>query len=142
MTIKLQIITPEKIVYQNDVDQITAPTKDGEITIMPEHVGLLTQVVPGEITVKKGENTQALAVTGGFMEVAKNSVSILADYAIRAEDIEVLKAQEAQKKAQKLMEEKVSEKDFAMGQSEMIRAITQLRVATKYKRHARKPSEI
>ena len=142
MTLKLQIITPEKIVYQDVVDQITAPTKNGEITILPEHIGLLTQIVPGEIVVKKGQVSQALAITGGFMEVGKDSVSILADYAIRAEEIEVLKAQEAQKKAQKLMEEKVSEQDFAAAQSEMIKAITQLKVANKYKRHPRKPSEI
>lgn len=142
MTIKLQIITPEKIVYQNEVDQITAPTKDGEITVLPQHVGLLTQVIPGEVTVKKGGSVQSLAVTGGFMKVGKNSVSILADYAIRAEDIEVLKAQEAQKKAQKLMEEKTSEKDFAIGQSEMIKAITELRIANKYKKHPRKPTEV
>ncbi len=133
MTIKLQIITPEKIVYQNEVDQITAPTKDGEITVLPEHVGLLTQIVPGEIIVRKGEATHALAVTGGFMEVSKDSVNILADYAIRAEDIEVLKAQEAQRKAQKLMDERTSEQDFAIAQSEMIKAITELKVAQKRK---------
>lgn len=142
MTIKLQIITPERIVYQNEVDQITAPTKDGEITVLPEHVGLLTQIVPGEIIVKKGQLHQALAVTGGFMEVSNNTVNILADYAIRAEDIEVLQAQEAQRKAQKIMEEKVSERDFATAQSEMIKAITQLRVANKYKKHPRKPTEL
>ncbi len=133
MTIKLQIITPEKIVYQNEVDQITAPTKDGEITVLPEHVGLLTQIVPGEIIARKGEATHALAVTGGFMEVSQDSVNILADHAIRAEDIEVLKAQEAQRKAQKLMEEKTSEQDFAIAQSEMIKAITELKVAQKRK---------
>ncbi len=112
MTIKLQIITPEKIVYQDEVNQITAPTRNGEITVLPQHIGLLTQIVPGEIIVRKGETTHALAVTGGFMEVSQSSVNILADYAIRAEDIEVLKAQEAQRKAQKLMEEKISEKDY------------------------------
>lgn len=142
MTIKLQIVTPEKIVYQEEVDQITAPTKDGEITVLPNHAGLLTQIVPGEIVVKKGKTANILAVTGGFMEVSKNSVNILADHAIRAEDIEVMKAQEAQRKAQKLMEEKTSEKDFAIAQSEMIKAIIQLRVATKYKKHPRNPSEL
>lgn len=142
MSINLQIITPEKIVYKNEVDTITAPTKEGQITILPKHVGLLTQIIPGELIVRKGSLTQSLAITGGFMEVSKNGVNILADYAIRAEDIEVLKAEEAQRKAKKAMDEKVSERDFTTAQSEMIKAITELRVATKYKKHPRKPTDI
>ncbi len=138
--LQLEIITPEKVVYKNDVDQIVVPTHDGEITILPHHIGLLTQVIPGEIIIKKGNTEQFLAITGGFLEVAGNSVSILADYAIRAEDIQVLKAQEAQRRAEKLMEEKESNIDFRTAQAELIRAITELKIASKRKRHSQKPS--
>jgi len=142
MTFHLEIITPEKVVYKNDIDEVVVPTENGQIAILPNHVGLLTQIIPGEIIVKKGGSQQALAVTGGFLEIKSNSVSILADYAVRAEDIEVLQAQEAQKRARKLMEEKTSEHDFRIAQGELIKAITQLEVATKHKRHSRKPTEI
>lgn len=142
MTLHLEIITPEKVVYKNDVDQVVAPTVTGQITILPNHVGLVTKIVPGEIIVRKGGSNQILAVTGGFMEVGNNNVSLLADYVERAEDIEVLKAQEAQKRAEKLMEEKTSDHDFKIAQGDLLKAITALKVATKYKKHARKPSEI
>jgi len=142
MTFHLEIITPEKVVYKNDIDEVVVPTENGQIAILPNHVGLLTQVIPGEIIVKKGGGRQVLAVTGGFLEVKNNSVSILADYAVRAEDIEVLKAEEAQKRAKKLMEEKTSEHDFRIAQGELIKAITELKVATRHKRHSRKPTEI
>ena len=112
MTFHLEIITPEKVVYKNDIDEVVVPTENGQIAILPNHVGLLTQIIPGEIIVKKGGSQQALAVTGGFLEIKSNSVSILADYAVRAEDIEVLQAQEAQKRARKLIEKKKNKNNF------------------------------
>ncbi len=142
MTLHIEIVTPEKVVYKNEVDEIIVPTDSGQIAILPNHVGLLTKIVPGEIIIKKGGSPQALAITGGFLEVKDNNVNILADYAVRAEDIEVLKAEEAQRRAKKLMEEKTSEHDFRIAQGELIKAITQLKVATKHKRHSRKPTEI
>lgn len=137
--LQLEIITPEKIVYKNEVEEITVPTINGQITILPKHIGLLAQVIPGEITVRKTGSQYGLAITGGFLEVHNDSVSILADYAVRAEDIEILKAQEAQKRAEKLMEEKTSDQDFRIAQGELIKAITELKIATKHKRHSQKP---
>ena len=142
MNLTLEIITPEKVVYKNEIDELIAPTVNGQIAILPNHVGLLTKIIPGELIIRKANSQEALAVTGGFLEVAKNHISILADYAIRAEDIEVAKALEAQKRAEKLMAEKTSERDFRVAQADLIRAITELKVATKYKRHPRKPSEV
>ena len=99
MNLTLEIITPEKVVYKNEIDELVAPTVNGQIAILPNHVGLITKIIPGELIIRKANSQQAVAVTGGFLEVAKNHISILADYAIRAEDIEVAKAQEAQKRA-------------------------------------------
>ena len=134
MNLTLEIITPEKVVYKDDVDEVVAPTINGEIAILPSHVDLLTQVSPGELIVKKGSNQQYLAITGGFLEVSDNKISILADYAIKAQDIEVARAQEAKRRAEKLMEEKTSDNDLKIAQGEMIKAILELKVATKYKR--------
>ena len=134
MNLTLEIITPEKVVYKDEVSEVIAPTFDGEIAILPNHVNLLTQVNPGELIVKKGVTAQYLAITGGFMEVSDNKVSILADYAIKAQDIEIARATEAKRRAEKLMEEKTSDNDLRIAQGEMIKAILELKVATKHKR--------
>lgn len=140
--LSLQIITPEKVVYKNDVDEVLVPTSSGQIAILTNHVGLITQVAPGEVIVKKGKEEHPLAITGGFLEVKNNSVSILADYAVRAEDIEVLKAQEAQKRAEKLMEEKTSNVDFRTAQADLLRALTELQVANRHRRKSPRTTQI
>lgn len=134
MNLILEIITPEKSVYKDEVAEVVAPTVDGEIAILPNHISLLTQINPGELIIKKGTSNQSLAITGGFLEVSNNKVSILADYAVRVQDIEILRAQEAKKRAEKIMSEKISDNDLRIAQGELIKAILELRVATKHRR--------
>ncbi len=134
MALVLKLITPTAIVLSEEIDEITLPTVNGEISILPGHVDLLTKVVAGEMIIKKGSKTQGFAVFGGFLEVSKNQVNILADYAVRAEDIEVGKAKEASERAQKAMKEKVNEKDFRIANAELRKALLELKVATKHKR--------
>ncbi len=134
MTLQLEIVTPEKVVYKDEVDEVTLPTKAGEITVLPHHASLFTQADHGEIRIKKAGKDQFLALTGGFIEVTDNKVTVLADYAIRSEDIEIAKAEEAHNRAEKLMEEKVSTEDFASAQAAFRRAILELKVARR--RHA------
>lgn len=134
MNLDLEIITPEKIVFKSEADEVIAPTANGQIGILPNHIGLLTKIIPGEIIIRKGNSQQFLAVTGGFLEINNNKVSILADYAIRAEDVEVARAQEAQKRAEKLIQEKKTEKDFRIAQAELIKSILELRIANKIKK--------
>lgn len=134
MNLLLEIITPEKIIYKDEVSEVIVPTVNGEIAILPNHVNLLTQVNSGELIVKKGSAQQYLAITGGFLEISNNQISILADYAIKAQDIEVAKAQEAKKRAEKIMSEKATGNDFKIAQGELIKAILELRIATKHRR--------
>jgi len=135
MKLQLEVITPEKVVYKEEVDEVIIPTENGQIAILPNHVGLVTKIIPGEMIVKSGKNEHLMAITGGFLEIANNQVSILAEYAIRAEDVEVAKAQDAQKRAENKMKEKASEHDFRIAEAELQKALLQLRVATKKKRH-------
>lgn len=134
MNLILEIITPEKTIYKEEVSEVVVPTVDGEITILPNHINLLTQVKPGELIVKKGENYDSLAITSGFLEVDDNKISVLADYAIKAQDIEVAKAQEAKKRAEKIMNEKATDNELRIAQGELIKAILELKVATKHKK--------
>jgi len=129
---QLEIVTPEKIIYQGEVDEVIVNTADGEIGILPHHVNLFTKVLPGEMTIKIGGKEQFLAITGGFLEVSNNKISLLADYAVRAEEIEVEKAIAAQKRAEEVLkkkEEGLSEKDFASAQGDLRRALLELHVA-------------
>lgn len=126
---QLNIITPTKSVLSEDVDQLTLPTETGEITILPNHVPLLTKVKPGELTIKKNNKQTFFAITGGFLEMKQNQITILADYAIRADDIEIAKAKEAQERAEKAMKEKVSGRDFAQAEAQLTRAMLELHVA-------------
>lgn len=134
MNLDFKIITPEKIVFKEEVDEIVVPTRSGEIAILPNHVNLLTQISPGELIVKMGSTTQSIAITGGFMEVSDNKINILADYAIKSQDIEISKVAEAKKRAEKIMQEKTSEKDFKIAQGELLKSLLELKVATKHKR--------
>jgi len=134
MNLLLEIITPEKVVYSDEVNEIIVQTVNGEIAILPHHVNLLTQISPGEMIVKKGSNLQHLAVTGGFLEVIDNKVSILAEYAIKAQDIEVEKAMEAKKRAEKVMKEKSTDNEIKVAQAEIMKAILELKVATRHKK--------
>lgn len=134
MNLFLEIITPVKVVYKDEISEVIVPTVNGEITILPNHINLLTQVNPGELIIKKGATVQYLAITGGFLEVSSNKISILANYAIRAQDIEVARALEAKKRAEKIMSEEASDNELRVAQGEMIKAILELKVATKHKR--------
>jgi F-type H+-transporting ATPase subunit epsilon len=133
MKLALEIITPTKVVLSEEVDEVTIPTVDGEISILPNHVNLLTKIAVGEMIIHKGNKTDLFAITGGFLEILNNHVNVLADYAIHADDIEVAKVQEARERAQKAMKEKISEEDFRVANAELAKALLQIKVAHKRK---------
>ena len=131
---QLQIITPEQKVFDDQVDEVTVPTLSGQISILPHHVNLLSQVVGGELFITKDNKRQPFAVTGGFLEVNNNTVIILADYAIHADNISLAKAQEAKERAEHLMKESATEKDIRIAEFELRKALLELEVGTKHKR--------
>lgn len=133
----LDVITPEKMLYKSEIDEVTVPTTTGEITVLPHHVALFTQIAPGELVIKHGGNTSYLGVTGGFLEVASDHVNVLADYAVASESIAVEKALEAQKRAEELkkkMAENISEQDLAIAAGELRRSLMELHVANRRRR--------
>src|SRR5206468_4411248 len=94
-TLKLEIVTPEAKTYSEDVEMVTVPAVEGEMGILPQHVPLMTQVVPGEVIVRKDGRDSFLAIGEGFVEITGERVAILTDMAIRAENIDEVKAEEA-----------------------------------------------
>jgi len=141
--ISFKIATPERVVYEDEIDQITLPTKLGEITILPNHIPLVSFLVPGEVLIKKGNDEIPLAVSGGFIEFAENKLTILADTAERVEELEEVKIEEAKKKVEELMVKKqdIDEVAFAGLAAQMERELARLKVARKY-RHLKKGPQI
>jgi F-type H+-transporting ATPase subunit epsilon len=127
-TIKLEIVTPEAKTFSDDVDMVTLTGSDGEMGILPQHMPLMTQLVAGEIIAQKGGETIFLAVGDGFVQVTGERVSILTDMAIKAENIDEAAAEEARKRAEARLAQKLSDEDAAMVQASLTHALTQLEV--------------
>ena len=133
MTLHVQVVTPEKVIYESEADEIILPTVSGEITVLPEHVPLLSQLVSGELRIKVHGKTERLVVVGGFVEITPKEVTVLADYAVHGKDISETQAKEAKERAEKMMKESTSQKDFAIAEAELRRALLELRIAGKVK---------
>jgi F-type H+-transporting ATPase subunit epsilon len=127
-TLRLEIITPEATVYSEDVDMVTLPAVDGQIGIFPLHIRLMTQMVPGELMVRKDGHDELLAVGGGLVEVTRDSVSILTDMAVAADKIDEARAEEARQRAAARLREKLSAEDLASVNAALSRSLAQLRV--------------
>ncbi len=140
--IKFKIVSPERVVYEDDVDQITLPAKEGEITILSNHIPLVASLHAGELVVKQGERFIPMAISGGLVEVQPGSiVVVLADTAEKVEDIDEKRAEEARERAAKLMKEKVVEaEDYAALAGKMEKELARLKVARKYRRDRKAPT--
>src|SRR4030095_14840075 len=114
-TLRLEIVTPEKVAFSEDVSMVTVPAIDGQIGIYPQHVRLITQMVPGELSVTTDAGEILLAVGEGLVVVTADRVDILTDMAIRAEDIDEAKAEEERQRAAARLQEKISEEELAGG---------------------------
>jgi F-type H+-transporting ATPase subunit epsilon len=129
MKLQLEIITPQRVVLSEQVDSVTIPAIDGEVTILPEHIPLFTRVVPGEIKYKEGKSEHFMAVQEGFLEVAGDRVNIITNYAVRSEEIEIAKVEAAKKRAEQNLADKKSDVDFSLAQAELQKSILELKVA-------------
>jgi F-type H+-transporting ATPase subunit epsilon len=127
-TLKLEIVTPDARIYSEDVDMVTLPGVEGEMGIYPMHVPLMTQIVAGEMSVRKDGRDFFLAVGEGFAEITGERVAILTDMAIKAENIDEAKAEEARKRAEARMAEKLDEEQTALVNAALAHSIAQLKV--------------
>ena len=127
-TLKLEIVTPEAKVYSEDVDMVTLPGSEGEMGIFPLHVPLMTQIVAGELAVRKGGQEFLLAVGEGFAEITGDHVTILTDMAIKSGDIDERKAEEARQRAEVRLREKLSDGEEAMVRAALAHSTAQLKV--------------
>lgn len=134
LSFTLDIITPDGIIYKDEVSEVMLPTPKGQITILPHHVPLFAKLTEGEIIIKKNGKEQLIAVLGGIVEIGNNMVSILSDYAVKADSVVMAKAQDAKKRAEEAMQNKQGTQDYAMLDRDLKRSILDLKVAEKVKK--------
>jgi F-type H+-transporting ATPase subunit epsilon len=125
---KLEIVTPEKVAFSEDVSMVTLPAIDGQIGIYPQHVRLITQMAPGELSATTEGGEILLAVGEGLVVVTADRVQILTDMAMRAEEIDEARVEEERRRAAARLQEKISEESLAAVNATVIRALAQLQV--------------
>jgi F-type H+-transporting ATPase subunit epsilon len=134
-SLKVDIVTAERVVYSEDVDIVIAPGVEGQLGILPHHAPLMTILQAGELVVRKGGEEESLAISGGFLEVRPDRVIVLADSAERAEEIDVTRAEAARKRAEeRLHDKKAAGLDETRAEAALRRAIARISVADKMKR--------
>lgn len=136
LNIKFEIVTPERVVLHEDILQVTVPTREGEISVLPNHIPLVAMLVPGVIEVKTTEKLEIISVSGGFLEVLKDKVVILADTAERAAEIDVDRAEEARARAEKLKLEAVhrDDVDYTALSSQIAKEMARTRAFKKWRK--------
>lgn len=139
--IEFKIVTPERVVFEDTVDAVILPTVDGEITVLPHHIPLVSLLSAGVLRIKKGAEETPLAVSSGVIEVDGKRVVVLADTAERADELEEEKIEKARQAAQKLMAEKRTDAEgFAEATAALERELARLKVARRYRKSRGGPS--
>ncbi|MDX9970932.1 MAG: ATP synthase F1 subunit epsilon [Candidatus Gracilibacteria bacterium] len=129
---KLQIVTPDKTLYQSEVSYVVVPALDGQISVLPGHIPLITAIKPGEIKIVNDSNEEFFSITKGVLETDGKSVTILADSGERAEEIDETRAQEAMNRAKEMMSKEYKDKvSYADAISELERATSRLKIVKK-----------
>ena len=130
-TLKLEVVTAERLVFSDEVNAVTAPGVEGQLGILPHHARLMTVLQPGELTIRKGSEEIPLAIGGGYLEVLPDKVIVLADSAERADEIDLSRAEAARKRAEDAIHTHPAPQDLANAEAALRRSLARLKVAQK-----------
>ncbi|MBD3610876.1 MAG: F0F1 ATP synthase subunit epsilon, partial [Hydrogenovibrio crunogenus] len=131
VSMQVDIVSAEGSLFSGKADMVFAQAADGEVGILPKHTQLLTQLKPGQVRVVSGDEEDSFFINSGVLEVQPSVVTILADTAIRAEDLDQAAAEEAKRRAEDAMEQAKSDTDIARAQIELAEAVAQIQTITK-----------
>ncbi len=134
-TLHVEVVTAERELYSGEADLVSAPGSEGRLGILPKHAPLLTTLAPGVLNIKLAGAEEPIFVSGGFLEVFENVVTVLADAAEHAEEIDEARAEEARRRARERLEESDSDVNRAEQQAALERAVMRIRVAELSRRH-------
>ena|SRR3989344_4936484 len=138
MTVHVDIVSAEKEIYSGIAEMVFAPLVTGEVGILPRHAPLLARMKPGEVRVRTGAEELSFYVSGGLLEVQPHVVTVLADTALRAKDIDEAAALKAKESAEEALRNRKTDIDYAKAQAELAEAIAQLRAIQKLRERTRK----
>jgi F-type H+-transporting ATPase subunit epsilon len=133
-TIRLEVVTAEKMVYSEDVEIVVAPGVEGELGILPNHASLMTILQAGELRIRRNGEETSMAISGGFLEVRPDRVIVLADAAERESEINLTRAEEAKQRAEERLSHPIPGLDTAEAEAALRRSITRLKVAEKVRK--------
>lgn len=131
----LKIVTPEKEIFDGEVEEVVVTTADGEVGILPHHTNLMAQIIPGEMRVKTSGKMQVMATGGGLLQMTDNTLVIATDLAEKAEEIDEKVVEEAKKRAQEALEQTLTDEEYATALSTLEKSLAQLKV--KRRHHSR-----
>lgn len=134
-TLHVEVVTAERELYNGEANLVSAPGSEGRLGILPRHAALLTTLAPGELRIELNGAEEPLFVSGGFLEVSNDSVTVLADTAEHAEEIDEARAEEARRRAEERLQNVQSETERVELQAALERAISRIRVAELTRRH-------
>lgn len=135
MPLRLDIVTPERLAYSDDVDEVIAPGSIGELGVLPHHAPLLTTLGLGELRIRKGGAEESFAIAGGFLQVRPDRVVVMAETADMASEIDLEKAEQARREAERVLEAGfVEPSDLAAARAALQRALLRIRVAERRRR--------
>jgi F-type H+-transporting ATPase subunit epsilon len=138
MPLQLEIVTPEKLAYQDEVDSVVLPGSEGELGVLPHHAPLISTLGAGELRLRKGSQEESFAIVGGFLQVLPDKVVVMAETADMASEIDLEKAQDARRQAEQMLESGYVEgSDLAAARASLQAALIRIRVAER--RHREGP---
>lgn len=129
----LKIVTPEKLIFDEEVAQVNVSTEQGQIGILPNHANLMAKLIPGELVIKKNGKTDTLAIGGGFLQVTDNVLTVMTDLATFAQDIDERAVEEARKRAEQALEQTLSDEEYAETMAALEKSLAQLRIKRRHK---------
>lgn len=129
----LKIITPEKLIFDSEVNQVNVATEQGQIGILPNHANLMAKLEPGELVIKKGGKVDSLAVGDGFLQVSDNVLTVMTDLATYAGDIDERAVEEARKRAEQALQQTLSDEEYAETLANLEKSLAQLRIKRRHK---------
>ena len=131
MPLKLEIVSPERLAYTDEVDMVVVPGIDGELGILPHHTRLISALGVGELRIRKGGTEQSMLISGGFVEVRPDKVVVLADLAEHSEEIDEARATEARRQAEAELQQAQEPADIARVRAALQTALMRERIATR-----------
>lgn len=129
----LKVVTPEKLLIDEEVSQVNVSTEEGQLGILPNHTNLMAKLEPGELVIKKGGKVDSLAVGDGFLQVSNNVLTIMTDLATGVEDIDERAVEEAKKRAEQALEQKLSDEEYAETLANLEKSLAQLRIKRRHR---------